>query len=73
MLPLIDVPVLAIQGRDDEYGTLAQLESIHRALPASEVLVLDECGHSPHRDQPTSVLSAVRRFIGRTALPTPPP
>jgi pimeloyl-ACP methyl ester carboxylesterase len=55
--------MLLIQGRDDEYGTLAQLDRIE-ALATSPVkrLVLDDCGHSPHRDQEAAVLEAIVTF-----------
>ncbi len=69
MLPAIGCPVLAVQGRNDEYGTLEQIESIRRALPSTELLVLEECGHSPHRDQPAAVLAATQRFLARLAAP----
>jgi pimeloyl-ACP methyl ester carboxylesterase len=65
LLPAIRAPVLAIQGRDDEYGTLEQIESIRRALPETELLVLNQCRHSPHRDQPSAVLEATRHFTDR--------
>jgi pimeloyl-ACP methyl ester carboxylesterase len=65
LLPSIRVPVLAIQGLEDEYGTLDQLERIRRALPATELIALANCRHSPHRDQPQAVLAAARRFIQR--------
>jgi pimeloyl-ACP methyl ester carboxylesterase len=65
LLSSITCPVLAVQGHDDDYGTLEQVESIRRALPHTEVLALPECGHSPHRDQPAAVLEAVRRFVDR--------
>jgi pimeloyl-ACP methyl ester carboxylesterase len=68
LLPSITCPVLAVQGRDDEYGTLEQVESIRRALPLTEVLELEECGHSPHRDQPVAVLKATRRFVARIGV-----
>ena len=45
-------PVLAIQGVDDEYGTMAQIDGIAAAAPQTVLLKLDDCGHSPHRDQP---------------------
>jgi len=66
----IQVPVLAIQGRQDEYGTLAQIESIEaRAGHASgggvTPLILEACGHSPHRDQPAAVLAGARDFLAR--------
>lgn len=62
-LPKIAVPVLAIQGADDEYGTLEQVEAIGRLAPRAEVLVLPGCGHSPHRDQPERVIAAAGRFM----------
>ncbi len=58
-LPTIQAPVLAIQGVDDEYGTLAQVHGIANVLPGTQVLALPACGHSPHRDQPDAVLAAV--------------
>ena len=64
-LPRVECPVLAIQGHDDEYGTMAQIEAIARqARGAVELLKLARCGHSPHRDQPQAVIGAVGRFIG---------
>ena len=65
LLPAIGVPVLAVQGREDEYGTLEQVESIRRALPDTELLVLSGCRHAPHRDQPAAVLEAARGFVER--------
>ena len=63
-LPRIGCPVLAIQGRDDAYGTMAQIESIGRRVQGPvELLKLDRCGHSPHRDQPVAVLEAVKKFV----------
>jgi pimeloyl-ACP methyl ester carboxylesterase len=63
-LPSIAVPVLAVQGDDDEYGTMAQLESIREKVRGPcEVLELAGCGHSPHRDRPDVVLGALVRFI----------
>ena len=65
MLARLRCPVLAIQGVDDEYGTLAQVRGIRAAAPQTEVVELAQCGHSPHRDQPEALLRAVTRFIGR--------
>ena len=63
-LPAIEVPVLAIQGVDDEYGTMAQLRSIREKTKGPcELLELAACGHSPHRDQPEAVLAAIARFV----------
>jgi pimeloyl-ACP methyl ester carboxylesterase len=65
-LPQLRCPVLAIQGANDEYGTLAQLDEIERhvAVPC-ELVKLQNCGHTPFRDQPEKTLAAVTGFIGR--------
>jgi len=65
-LPGVRSPVLAIQGADDEYGSLAQLDAIERGVAGPfERLVLAQCKHSPHRDQEAATLEAMARFIGR--------
>ncbi len=61
----IRCPLLALQGVDDEYGTMAQVDRIAELVPGSERLKLDACGHSPHRDQPARVIEASTRFIAR--------
>ena len=55
----ITCPLLAIQGLDDEYGTLEQIRGIARRVPQTRLLELPACGHSPHRDQPEAVIQAV--------------
>ena len=63
-LPGISAPVLVLQGKDDEYGTAAQLDALRGGVRGRfETLLLDACGHSPHRDQPEQVLEAMRAFI----------
>jgi pimeloyl-ACP methyl ester carboxylesterase len=65
-LATITCPVLVIQGRDDDFGTLAQVEAIVSGVGGpAESLILDGCGHIPHREKPTEVLAAVTRFIRR--------
>jgi pimeloyl-ACP methyl ester carboxylesterase len=67
-LPKIRCPVLAIQGRDDEYGSMAQLDEIERRVAGPcELVKLPDCGHSPFRDQPEKTLSAIASFIGKIA------
>jgi pimeloyl-ACP methyl ester carboxylesterase len=61
-LPSIQCRVLAIQGAADEYGTMEQIERISRAAPNVELSKLDNCGHSPHRDQPGAVLAETCRW-----------
>ncbi len=62
-LPSIRVPVLAIQGLDDEYGTMAQIDGIVEQLPSTETLKLEGCRHSPHKDQCEAVIDAVQNFL----------
>ena len=62
-LATIRCPVLAIQGEDDEYGTLAQIRGIQAKLPKTRLLVIPKCGHSPHRDQPETLARESARFI----------
>jgi pimeloyl-ACP methyl ester carboxylesterase len=64
-LSSIRCPLLVIQGSEDEYGTLAQVDTIKRGVPHARTLVLSKCGHSPHRDQPTATLEAIREFVGK--------
>lgn len=59
----IRAPMLAIQGCDDEYATLGQIRGIARRVPSTELVELEECGHSPQRDQPRRVMDRVSRFL----------
>ena len=63
-LPRIVAPVLAIQGANDEYGTLAQLDALQRSCSGSvDTLILDKCGHAPHRDRPEVVETFVTAWL----------
>ncbi len=64
----IACPVLAVQGIDDEYGTLEQVRGIGRRVPQTELLELPACGHSPHRDQPGPLIAAVTDFFQRPLI-----
>jgi pimeloyl-ACP methyl ester carboxylesterase len=59
----ITCPLLAVQGVDDEYGTLEQIRGIARRLPQTHLLELADCGHSAHRDQPERLIAASAAFI----------
>jgi pimeloyl-ACP methyl ester carboxylesterase len=66
-LESITCPLLLIQGYDDEYGTMRQIETIRSKLAWAETLLLPKCGHSPHRDQPEAVLERITRFVATLA------
>ncbi len=62
-LPAIRCPILAIQGVDDEYGTLEQIQGVKRIATDAMLCIINDCRHSPHKDQPQQVNSAVADFI----------
>lgn len=68
-LPRITCPVLAIQGVDDEYGSLVQIRGIRRQAPQAVLLEIPGCRHSPHKDQPDIVIQAVADFVGALDKP----
>ncbi len=62
----IRVPVLAIQGRQDQYGTLAQIEALAKGSYAPvDAEILENCKHSPHIEQPERTLEVVSDFLAR--------
>tara|TARA_Y100000588_G_scaffold368385_2_gene436192 strand:+ start:2170 stop:2976 length:807 start_codon:yes stop_codon:yes gene_type:complete len=64
----IEVPLLLIQGREDEYGTPQQLREIERAvLSTPQTMELRDCGHSPHFDCADETMAAIAEFYRQTA------
>ena len=62
----IRVPILIVQGEDDQYGTLAQVDVAEQETYCPvETLVLPNCRHSPHLDQPDATLAAISDFAYR--------
>ncbi len=67
-LSKIDVPVLAIQGKEDQYGSFVQMELIKKGMcEKADLLELDDCGHSPHAEKTDAVLNAAKKFIFQVA------
>jgi pimeloyl-ACP methyl ester carboxylesterase len=63
-LPSVTCPVLAIQGLDDQYGTVAQVNAVARQVQGPfEKLLLEDCMHAPHRDQEADSLAAMVGFV----------
>lgn len=66
LLAHVTVPVLVVQGDDDEYGSAEQYLSIQSTVPAGvEIRVLPQCRHLLYRDCPTEVTAALCGFAGR--------
>ena len=59
----IEAPLLALQGEDDPYGSMAQIDEIAQAVPHALRVKLPACGHSPHREQPEAVEQAIADFL----------
>ena len=60
------IPTLAIQGREDQYGSLAQVAEIEdRSYAPVDMVVLDDCRHAPHQEQPEQTLATVAEFVAR--------
>jgi pimeloyl-ACP methyl ester carboxylesterase len=77
-LPRIQAPVLVVQGEQDPYGTLAQVEAIERGVPRAagagdsakvERVILAACGHAPHREQPAKTLASIVDWLARHVTP----
>jgi len=63
-LSMIQVPILAFHGRNDEYTSLQQIENIRQFVPVKkEIHILDQCSHHPHFDHQEKVLAVIRNFI----------
>ncbi|ABD53587.1 alpha/beta fold hydrolase [Jannaschia sp. CCS1] len=59
----ICAPVLVIQGREDQYGTLAQVEAVTARCRTAQAPIVDDCKHVPHLEQPDLVLAEVVKFV----------
>jgi pimeloyl-ACP methyl ester carboxylesterase len=59
----ISCPLLAVQGVDDEYGTLEQVYGIARRVVRAEVVELEDCRHSPHSDQAQKLIGITCEFV----------
>ena len=62
-------PILAIRGRDDQYGTIRQIEALEKGACAPlKVEILEGCGHSPHREQPDRTLAILNEFLASVGM-----
>jgi pimeloyl-ACP methyl ester carboxylesterase len=65
-LGYIRVPILIIQGADDQYGTLKQIEVAQQECYCPvEAAILPGVRHSPHRDAPALTRDTAAAFINR--------
>ncbi len=69
----IRAPLLAVQGYDDHYGTMAQIDTIAQEVPHARLAKLPACGHSPHREAPAALTAAIREFFVTAHRDASPP
>ncbi len=67
-LTRIKVPMLAVQGRQDQYGTPAQLAAIASSVKDCETHLIENCRHAPHQDQKKTVLALMAGFIQKVLV-----
>ena len=67
VLPAIEIPILVLQGKQDQYGTIAQVETVRQHGGEVLVAMFDDCKHAPHSELPELTLHHIGRFI-RTCL-----
>jgi pimeloyl-ACP methyl ester carboxylesterase len=68
-LAYIRIPIAIVQGADDQYGTLRQIEiaELECACPV-DVTIIPNAAHSPHREAPEATLTVITDFINRILL-----
>ena len=66
VIDYIRIPVLAIQGHEDQYGTTAQIEALKAQLYAPlDIELMEDCQHSPFLEQPDLTLGSIKNFCAR--------
>jgi pimeloyl-ACP methyl ester carboxylesterase len=65
-LAYIRVPIAILQGADDQYGTMRQIEiAKEECYCPVDVTIVPGAGHSPHREAPGLTLDTISEFAGR--------
>jgi len=59
----IRCPVLVLQGAQDEYGTIKQINAIQGRIPSASAIIFEDCKHAPHRDRREATVSAITPFL----------
>jgi len=68
-LPQIEVPTLVLQGDEDQYGTWQQVERIENGCSGKvKAVLIENCGHSPHREQPQVTLEHIVAFLEEASI-----
>ena len=65
VLPTVAVPTLVLVGDADAWSPVEQHRTIAVAVPGSELVVVEQCGHMSPVEQPAAVTEALRRWLAR--------
>lgn len=63
LLPSIQVPILAVQGKEDQYGSDQQVECIVSKVKSGKADLIDHCGHTPHLQAQSNVINSICQFL----------
>jgi len=66
LLSSISCPVLVLQGMEDQYGTVAQVESIVSKTLNAQKQMVERCGHIPHLERTDIILQLMKQFLVRS-------
>jgi sigma-B regulation protein RsbQ len=72
-LPLIRTPSLILQCAVDVIAPVSVGEYMQRAMPASELVVLEAHGHCPQLSEPEATIAAMEKFLAARRAQTPAP
>lgn len=61
----VRVPVLALQGADDQYGTLAQIDALDALYSPLDKVIVAGAGHAPFFDKPDETLAEITEYVAR--------
>lgn len=66
LLPDIEVPLLVIQGADDQYGSINQVNSItSKTSGCSQLEIIENCRHAPHLEAEETILRLMSDFVSQ--------
>ena len=62
-LPKIKCPTIVVCGRDDAATPLFLSEEMAKAIPGSELIVIEQCGHLTTMEKPDETNAILRRWL----------
>lgn len=65
----LTLPVLLLWGEHDRIVPISQSEKLQAELPASRLVILPDCGHNPHEEQPVATYAVIRDFLADAEFP----